>query len=116
MRGTGSGFPRGTRTFFTPISRRDCAEHGAGHLLRWSDLQAVAASPRPRHLPLNQPSHLNPAVAHPHLNGRLWVRGRAAHGDAIREAIAARVPGADDAPILDPALVERTALMSASLE
>src|SRR3954452_7636737 len=116
MRATGSGFPRGTMTYLTPISRRDCAEHGAGHRHRWSDLQAVAASLRPRHLPLNQPPHLHLAVAHPHLNRRLWVSGGAAHGDAIREAIAARVPGADDAPILDPALVERTALMSTSLE
>jgi hypothetical protein len=42
--------------------------------------------------------------------------GGAAQGEAIREAIAARVPGAHDTPILDPTLVERTALMSTSLE
>src|SRR3954463_7455984 len=116
MRATGSGFPRGTMTSVTPISRRDCADHSAGHRHRWSDLQAVAASPRPRHLPLIQPPHLHLAVAHPHLNRRLWVRGGAAHGDTIRKAIAAGVPGADDAPILEPAVVERTALMSTLLE
>src|SRR4051812_43849662 len=103
MRATGTGFPRGTVTSGTPISRRDCEDQKAGHRSRWSDLQAVAASPRPRRLPLTQPPHLHLAVAHPHLDRRLRVRGGAAHGDAIREAIAAGVPGADEAPILDPA-------------
>src|SRR5205823_628514 len=82
----------------------------------WARLQAVASSRRVPQLPLNLPPHLDFAVAHPQPQCRLGVSGGTAQGDAIREAIAARVPGADDTPILDPTLVKRTALMSTAVE
>src|SRR6476469_8833544 len=71
---------------------------------------------RARHLWLDRAPHLHLAVAHPHLKRGLGVGGGAAQGDAIREAIAARVPRADDTPILGTAFVERPALTSTSLE
>src|SRR5262245_8037611 len=69
-----------------------------------------------RGIPRVRAPHFHPAVAHPHLEHRLGVGGGAAQGSTVREAITARVPRADDTAILDPAVVERTALMSTSLE
>src|SRR4051794_36966300 len=60
--------------------------------------------------------HLDVAVPHPHVKGGLPVCGGPAESSAVREAIAARVAGAHDAAVFDPALVKWTTLMSTTIQ